>query len=87
MALQVIVVTFITIFLHLLKTEGTWTTLTVTESASELSVVNTWNSGTEGYNFTILQSAMVIDRLYDYEIGDWVWDSGQEDYDSQGLDA
>lgn len=60
-------------------------TLSVSESAESISVVNTWNSGTEGYNFTILQSRMVIDRLYDYSVGDWVWNGDQSDGYARGF--
>jgi len=35
-------------------------TLTVSESVSELSFVNTWDGSSSGYNFTILQLKMVL---------------------------
>jgi len=50
-------------------------TLTLTETASELQVVNTWteSGSTVGYNFTINDSEHTIEELYSYYRNKWMW--------------
>ena len=59
--------------------------LSVTEAGSELRVVNTWDAGASGYNFTILTNDFSMNKLYDYAIGDYVFNATLGDSDSHGL--
>lgn len=59
-------------------------TLSVSESGSEITVVNTWNGGTDGYNFTISASEMVFSSIYDVTNNALLM-NGTGDYDSKGF--